>query len=100
MWNTIAGVDRSVDWCNENHLHINAHKAEHILFDPRSTEDHCSVDIHGHDIRQVSTYKYSGVHIVCELSWHTRLSVQKSIGAPFSDEDRDWCLQEFHVHFL
>lgn len=71
MWYITAGVDRSLDWSNENHLHISAHIAEHILLDPRSTGDHCSVDIHGHDIRQVNTYKYSGVHIVTELSWHT-----------------------------
>lgn len=42
-------------------------KLKKIVLDPRSIGNHSFVAIKGHGIRQVTSYKYLGVHIVNEL---------------------------------
>ena len=39
--------------------------------DPRSIGDHTLIKVHDNDIKQLSSNKYLGVHIVQDLSWHT-----------------------------
>ena len=69
-----TGVDRFVGWCDEHYLQINTKKTEEIMMDPRSIGDHTVITIHGHDIKQVTSYKYLGVQIDCEMSWHTHVT--------------------------
>ena len=67
-------MGRFVDWCGEHYLHINVPKTKEIVLDPRVIGNHSSVAIHRHDIEQVANYKYLGVHIDSELSWHTHVA--------------------------
>lgn len=69
-----TGVDRFVEWCDEHHLQINVKKTQEIVVDPRSVGDHSEITIHGHNIKQVNSYKYLGVQIDCEMSWHTHVT--------------------------
>ncbi|KAK7888955.1 hypothetical protein WMY93_024515 [Mugilogobius chulae] len=45
-----------------------------MVIDPRSAGDHGQVTIHGHVTEQVSSFKYLGVHIDRDLSWHTQVT--------------------------
>ena len=42
--------------------------------DPRSIGDHTTITIHDHEIKQVNSYKYLGVHIDCDMSWHSQVT--------------------------
>ena len=68
-----SGVNRFVEWCDRNYVMINTDKTEEIIVDPRSIGDHTGIKIHDSDIKQVSSYKYLGVHIDQDLSWHTQV---------------------------
>ncbi len=67
------GVDRFVHWCEDHKLHINTCKTVEMLFDPKSTGDRSPVTIHGNNIKQVTSYKYLGIHIDSDLSWQTQV---------------------------
>ena len=69
-----AGVDKFVNWCNQHQLHINTKKTLEMLVDPRSVGDQSTVTIHGTDIKQVTSFKYLGVYIDSDLSWHTHVA--------------------------
>lgn len=56
-------VDKFVNWCDSHHLQINTGKTVEMLVDPKSVGDQRPVAIHGHDIRQVTSFKYLGVYI-------------------------------------
>ena len=65
-----------VDWCELNHLHINASKTKEMVVDfhrkvPRSAR----VNIQGLDIEIVGEYKYLGVHLNNKLDWTTNTDV-------------------------
>ena len=68
-----TGVDRFVSWCDENYVMINTDKTEEIIVDPRSIGDHTVLNIHNSSIKQVSSYKYLGVQIDQNMSWHTHV---------------------------
>ena len=68
------GVDRFIEWCDLHHLKINVNKTEEIIVDPRSIGDHSAINVHNHDIKQVPSYKYLGVQIDEDLSWHTHVT--------------------------
>ena len=55
-------VDKLVNWYDAN------------LLDPRLVGDHSPVAVHGQDIKQVKTFKYLGVHVDSDLSWHTQVA--------------------------
>ena len=44
--------------------------------DPRSIGDHTTITIHDHEIKQVTlySYKYLGVHIDHDMSWHSHVT--------------------------
>ncbi len=62
-------VSRFVEWCDLNNLILNTKKTEEMIFDPRSIGDHTPVFIHETSIKQVSSYKYLGIHMDDKLSW-------------------------------
>jgi len=45
-----------------------------MLVDPKSVGDQSPVAIHGHDIRQVTSFKYLGMYIDNDLSWRTQIT--------------------------
>ena len=73
-----SGVDQFIEWCDQHHLKINVNKTEEIIVDPRSIGDHSAITVHGHNIKQVSSYKYLGVQIDKDLSWHTHVTTMCS----------------------
>lgn len=64
-------VQGFVDWCQLNHLQINAGKTKEMIVDFRRRQ-HSSpapVNIKGTDVERVLTYKYLGVHLNNKLDW-------------------------------
>lgn len=62
-----------VEWCDEHHLQINVGKTEEIVVDPKSIGDHTAISIHNQTIQQVVSYKYLGVQIDRDMSWHSHV---------------------------
>jgi hypothetical protein len=60
-----------VDWCQRNHLRINAGKTREMVVDFRRWRPALPplVNIQGRDIERVDTYKYLGVHLNNKLDW-------------------------------
>ncbi|CAM4427607.1 unnamed protein product [Leuciscus chuanchicus] len=60
-----------VDWCQRNHLRINAGKTREMVVDflRRRPALPPLVNIQGRDIERVDTYKYLGVHLNNKLDW-------------------------------
>ena len=73
-----SGVDKFIEWCDQHHLKINVNKTEEVIVDPRSIGDHSMITVHDHNIKQVSSYKYLGVQIDKDLSWHTHVTTMCS----------------------
>ncbi|KAI3360809.1 hypothetical protein L3Q82_012883, partial [Scortum barcoo] len=58
-----------VDWCELNHLQVNASKTKEMVIDfSRKPSDIAPVNIQGVDIERVRMYKYLGVHLN-KLDW-------------------------------
>ncbi|KAI3369510.1 hypothetical protein L3Q82_007492 [Scortum barcoo] len=53
-----------VDWCELNHLQVNASKTKEMVIDfsRKPSSEIAPVNIQGLDIERVRTYKYLGVH--------------------------------------
>ncbi|KAI3375171.1 hypothetical protein L3Q82_021081 [Scortum barcoo] len=60
-----------VDWCELNHLQVNASKTKEMVinFSRKPSADIAPVNIQGLDIERVRTYKYLGVHLNNKLDW-------------------------------
>ncbi|KAI3357769.1 hypothetical protein L3Q82_015527, partial [Scortum barcoo] len=59
-----------VDWCELNHLQVNASKTKEMVIDfSRKPSDIAPVNIQGLEIERVRTYKYLGVHLNNKLDW-------------------------------
>ena len=60
-----------VDWCQRNHLLINAGKTKEMVVDfrRRPSAAPAPVNIQGRDIERVDSYKYLGVHLNHKLDW-------------------------------
>ncbi|KAI3374835.1 hypothetical protein L3Q82_021373 [Scortum barcoo] len=59
------------DWCELNHLQVNASKTKEMVIDfsRKPSSDIAPVNIQGLDIERVRTYKYLGVHLNNKLDW-------------------------------
>ena len=69
-----TAIDTFVDWCDSHLLHINTKKTVEMVVDPKSLCGQGAVAVHGQAIEQVKTFKYLGVHIDSDLSWHTQVT--------------------------
>ncbi|KAI3365695.1 hypothetical protein L3Q82_010756, partial [Scortum barcoo] len=61
-----------VDWCELNHLQVNASKTKEMVIDfsRKPSSNIAPVNIQGLDIERVrTTYKYLGVHLNNKLDW-------------------------------
>ena len=60
-----------MDWCQQNHLLLNAGKTKGILLDfhQRHSTPPIAVTIQGRDIERVDSIKYLGVHLNNKLDW-------------------------------
>ncbi|KAI3374574.1 hypothetical protein L3Q82_021149 [Scortum barcoo] len=60
-----------VEWCELNHLQVNASKTKEMVIDfsRKPSSDIAPVNIQGLDIERVRTYKYLGVHLNNKLDW-------------------------------
>ena len=60
-----------VDWCQQNHLQLNAGKTKELVVDFCMHRQPCTqVNIQGTDMEMVTFYKYLGVHINNKLDWN------------------------------
>ncbi len=63
-------IDKSVMWCEDNHLILNVSKTKELVIDFRKKTDKVSpITINGNPIEIISSYKYLGVHIDQCLNW-------------------------------
>ena len=66
-----------VDWCQRNHLQLNAGKTKELVVDFRRHKQPCTqVNILGTDIEMVTSYKYLGVHLNNKLDWTDHTAAQ------------------------
>ncbi|KAK7884454.1 hypothetical protein WMY93_027577 [Mugilogobius chulae] len=65
------GLTHFVDWCQQNHLLLNAGKTKEMVVDFRRRHSIAPppVNIQGRDIERVDSYKYLGVHLNNKLDW-------------------------------
>ncbi|KAI3352035.1 hypothetical protein L3Q82_020850 [Scortum barcoo] len=87
-----------VDWCELNHLQVNASKTKEMVIDfSRKPSDIAPVNIQGLDIERVRTYKYLGVHLNNKLDWtdNTDLLYKKGQSRLLHAEEAGifWCVQ-------
>ena len=69
-----------VDWCQQNHLQLNAGKTKELVVDfRRHRQPYTQVNILGMDIEMMTFYKYLGVHTDNKLDWtdHTTATYKK-----------------------
>ena len=62
-------IEEVVKWCNRHNLTLNVNKTKEMIFDPRSIGDHSTLQIEGVLVEQVTTYKYLGIQLDCQLQW-------------------------------
>ena len=73
-------IEDFVDWCQQNHLQLNAGKTKELVVDYRRHKQPCTqVNIQGLDIEMVTSYKYLRVHLNNKLDWtdHTAATYNK-----------------------
>ncbi|KAK3543291.1 hypothetical protein QTP70_014050 [Hemibagrus guttatus] len=63
-------------WCSMNNLTFNAMKTKEFIVDFRKSNSsrHSPIYINGSEIEHVSSFKFLGVHISEDLSWHLNIS--------------------------
>ncbi|KAK3539364.1 hypothetical protein QTP70_003850 [Hemibagrus guttatus] len=63
-------------WCSMNNLTLNATKTKELIVDFRksSSSRHSPIYINGSEVEHVSSFKFLGVHISEDLSWHQNTS--------------------------
>ena len=69
-----------MDWCQRNHLQLNAGKTKELVVDFRRHKQPCTqVNILGTSIEMVTSYMYLGVHLNNKLDWtdHTAGTYKK-----------------------
>ena len=58
------------DWCQRNHLQLNAEKTKELVVDFHRHKQPCiQVNTQGTDIEKATSYKYLGVHMNNKLDW-------------------------------
>ncbi|KAK3529220.1 hypothetical protein QTP70_021442, partial [Hemibagrus guttatus] len=63
-------------WCSMNNLTLKATKTKELMVDFRksSSSRHSPIYISGSEVKHVSSFKFLGVHISEDLSWHQNTS--------------------------
>ncbi|KAK3538532.1 hypothetical protein QTP86_006696 [Hemibagrus guttatus] len=63
-------------WCSMNNLTLNATKTKELIvdFQKSNSSRHSPIYINGSEVERVSSFKFLGVHISEDLSWHQNTS--------------------------
>ncbi|KAK3524892.1 hypothetical protein QTP86_011310 [Hemibagrus guttatus] len=73
-------------WCSMNILTLNATKTKELIVDfhKSSSSRHSPIYINGSEVERVSSFKFLGVHISEDLSWHQNTSTLEGYLEAFS----------------
>ncbi|KAK3546959.1 hypothetical protein QTP86_005536 [Hemibagrus guttatus] len=78
-------------WCSMNNLTLDATKTKELIvdFQKSSSNRHSPIYINGSEVERVSSFKFLGVHISEDLSWHQNTStlVRKDAASLLPVED-------------
>ncbi|KAK3527740.1 hypothetical protein QTP86_002573 [Hemibagrus guttatus] len=63
-------------WCSMNNLSLNATKTKELIVDFRKSNSsrHSPIYINESEVERVSSFKFLGIHISEDLSWHQNTS--------------------------
>ncbi|KAK3528353.1 hypothetical protein QTP86_034145 [Hemibagrus guttatus] len=63
-------------WCSMNNLALNATKTKELIvdFQKSNSSRHSPIYINGCEVERVSSFKFLGIHISEDLSWHQNTS--------------------------
>ncbi|KAK3574312.1 hypothetical protein QTP86_004345 [Hemibagrus guttatus] len=70
------GIQSLSAWCSMNNLTLNVTKTKELTVDFRKSNSgrHSSIYINGSEVVCVSSFKFQGIHISEDLSWHVNTS--------------------------
>ena len=67
-------VKKFVQWCDDHHYTVDTKKTEEMAFYAEHLGAHSPLLGHYACVTQVHSYKYSGGHIDCNLSWNVHVN--------------------------
>ena len=68
-------INKIVNWISENHLTINVEKTKCMTISRLRSTIPLQVEVNGHQIEEVITFKYLGVWISSDLSWTKHIEI-------------------------
>lgn len=66
-------VNKFVQWCDNTYLIINTKKTKEMVLGPRSVGDHTPLSIHSEEIKQVTSFRYLGIHLDNLFTWNDHM---------------------------
>lgn len=66
-------LTKLTEWCNIWQMQINTEKTKHMAFSMLSSTPKNAYAVNGTVIENVTTFKYLGVFLTCDLSWRTHI---------------------------
>ena len=82
-------------WSAVNYLKFNSSKCKSMIISRKKGNSSASLTLNGCTLEQVTTYKYLGVNISCDLSWSSHIAIictkaRKMLGVLFRHFYRDF----------
>ena len=69
-------IDDTTKWCKQHNLILNTKKTKELIYDLRKSEHNLiPVNVNNENVEQEKTFKYLGVILSSDMSWHDNVAV-------------------------